>query len=208
MGLAEWLVVGGAAVLTGIVAWFFFGPKRSIRAAAADGVQEVTVTVKGGYSPDLIEVVAGVLVRLAFDRQESGDCSSRVVLPDFRINQLLPANETTTVEFVPDEPGEYPFGCGMNMLRGRIHVVGGTATGGGGSAVALADRPGVTVEPTLSAGNDSPIHVRDVVAAEHDHCVGARPPAPSEPAQALSTDSKDSEERERAAEIRDLRGVG
>lgn len=119
----DWLVVGAAVALTALLGWYFFGPKKSRRAEVADGVQEVTVTVKGGYSPDLIEVQPGMPVRLVFDRQESGECSSRVVFPDFRINQALPANARTAVQFLPTTPGEYTFACGMNMLHGRVRVV-------------------------------------------------------------------------------------
>src|SRR5699024_12216313 len=71
----SWSVIAGGVVLTAFLMWYFFGPKKSRRADVADGVQEVTVTVRGGYSPDLIEVQAGMPVRLLFDRQESGDRS-------------------------------------------------------------------------------------------------------------------------------------
>src|SRR5699024_2452730 len=99
--------------------------------------------LRGGYSPDLIEVQAGMPVRLLFDRQESGDCSSRVMFPDFKINQGLPANTVTAVEFTPTSAGEYGFACGMNMLQGRVRVVGEQSpeSTGGGTAVALAERP-------------------------------------------------------------------
>ena len=140
MNISEVATVGGALVLTGLMAWYFFGPKKSRQAELADGVQIIKVTVKGGYSPDVIQVVSGVPVQLLFDRQESGDCSSRVVFPDFKVNQVLPAFETTTVEFLPEEPGEYEFACGMSMLHGRLRVVGEAASlqeGGTGLAVAL-----------------------------------------------------------------------
>ena len=110
--------LGGALILTGLLGWYFFGPKRARQAELADGVQVIRVTVKGGYSPDVIQVGAGVPVRLLFDRQESGDCSSRVVFPDFKVNQTLPAFETTTVAFLPEKPGEYEFACGMGMHHG------------------------------------------------------------------------------------------
>ncbi len=119
----EIVVVAAATVLTGVLTWFFFGPKKSRQAALREGVQEVRVTVRGGYSPDVIEVASGVPVRVLFDRQESGDCSSRVVFPDFGVNQLLPAYKTTVVEFIPRTAGTFDFACGMNMLHGRIRVL-------------------------------------------------------------------------------------
>lgn len=143
MSVLDWSVIAGGVVLTAFLMWYFFGPKKSRRADVADGVQEVTVTVRGGYSPDLIEVQAGMPVRLLFDRQESGDCSSRVMFPDFKINQGLPANTVTAVEFTPTSAGEYGFACAMNMLQGRVRVVGepGTEAAGVGTAVAVAERP-------------------------------------------------------------------
>ena len=123
-------VLAVGILMTGLVAWFFFGPKKSRRAQLDGGVQVVTVTVKGGYSPDLIEVVAGTPVRLLFDRQESGDCTSRVVFADFKVNQTLPANETTAVDLLPTTPGDYEFACGMNMVRGRLRVVAGAGGAG------------------------------------------------------------------------------
>lgn len=142
MSVLDWSVIAGGVVLTAFLMWYFFGPKKSRRADVADGVQEVTVTVRGGYSPDLIEVQAGMPVRLLFDRQESGDCSSRVMFPEFKINQSLPANTVTAVEFTPTSAGEYGFACGMNMLQGRVRVVGEPEATGGGTAVAVAERPG------------------------------------------------------------------
>ena len=129
MNGSDLLVILGAVVLTALATWFFFGPKRSHRANLDDhGVQVVTVTVQGGYSPELIDVAPGSPVRLLFDRQEAGDCSSRVVIPQFHVNQTLPAFQTTAVEFTPDEVGDYEFACGMNMFRGRIRVRGEVAT--------------------------------------------------------------------------------
>lgn len=60
----------------------------------------------------------GAPVRLKFDRREATDCSNRVVLADFDVSRALPAFATTTVEFTPDQPGEYPFACGMNLVWG------------------------------------------------------------------------------------------
>jgi len=34
----------------------------------------------------------------------------------------LPAFQTTAVEFTPLEAGEFPFRCGMNMLKGLLVV--------------------------------------------------------------------------------------
>src|SRR2546426_6565024 len=106
------------------VLWYFLFPRGKAVAATAgtEGVQEVRITVKGGYTPDTIVVQAGKPVRLQFYRDETADCSERVVFEHFGIDQQLPAFQTTAVEFTPEQPGEYPFRCGMNMLKGLLVV--------------------------------------------------------------------------------------
>ncbi len=93
MSGSELGVLVGAVALIAVLAWYFFGPKKSRKAELRDGVQEVTITVKGGYSPDLIRVRQGVPVRLMFDRQEGGDCTSRVVFPDFAVRSRCPPSK-------------------------------------------------------------------------------------------------------------------
>ena len=115
-------VVAGGLALTGLLGWFFFGPKKAHSAMQVGSVQEVTVTVKGGYSPDLVRVRQGVPLRIVFDRQESGECTSRVVFPDFALNRSLSAYAQTTVELLPDRAGEFGFACGMNMIHGKLVV--------------------------------------------------------------------------------------
>ena len=121
------IVVIAAVVLTGLLAWYFFAPRASKRATIDGDLQVQTITVKGGYSPSVVEVVQGVRTRLLFDRQETGDCSSRVVIPAFKVNQSLPAYATTTIEFVPEQVGDFEFACGMNMLHGTVKVVAGSS---------------------------------------------------------------------------------
>ena len=115
------VVLAGLAV-TGLLGWFFFGPKKARSADLVGNVQEVKVIVKGGYSPDLIRVRQGVPLRIVFDRQESGECTSRVVFPDFALNRALPAYAQTAVELRPERAGEFSFACGMNMVHGKLIV--------------------------------------------------------------------------------------
>ena len=116
------VVIGAGAALIALLAWYFFGPKRASQAQLVGQVQEVRVTVRGGYSPDLIRVRQSVPLRILFDRQESGECTSRVVFPDFALNRALPAYATTAVEFTPSKAGRFGFACGMNMYQGKIVV--------------------------------------------------------------------------------------
>lgn len=121
---AQLIVVLSGIALTILIAWYFwFAPKAQTRAAVTEsGAQEVAVTVKGGYTPDIIVVQKGRPVRLTFTRQESAACSEQVLFPDFNKSSPLPEGEPTTIEFTPDKPGEYGFQCQMGMLRGKLIV--------------------------------------------------------------------------------------
>jgi len=133
MSAADILVIVAAVAALAGLGWFFFGPRKAKTAVLAGGVQRLEVTVKGGYSPEVIRVRQGVPVELTFDRQESGDCTSRVVFPDFRVSAALPAWQRTTVRLDPGETGEFGFACGMNMIRGMLIVepaAGGVSAGG------------------------------------------------------------------------------
>jgi plastocyanin domain-containing protein len=112
----------GVAAIVWVLWYFLLSRRPGVATRVVRGVQEIAVTVKGGYSPDTILVQAGKVVRLQFYRDETADCSERVVFEHFGIDRRLPAFETTTIEFTPSEPGEYPFRCGMSMLKGLLVV--------------------------------------------------------------------------------------
>jgi Cu+-exporting ATPase len=116
------IVVLGVGLIVGEL-WFFLGPRptQGVRKApAGGGVQDVQIVVKDGYDPATVFVEAGRPVRLLFYRDETAECSERVVFEGLNIDQALPAFETTAVEFTPSEPGDYPFRCGKSMMRGRV----------------------------------------------------------------------------------------
>lgn len=123
-----------ALLVTAGVLWFFFAPRKAYRAPLRDDVQEAVVEVKGGYNPAVIEAEAGMPLRLIFDRKEDGECSSHVVFSDFGVDLALPAFRTTTLTLHPDQPGEYPFACGMNMLHGTLRILPGKHASVGAAA--------------------------------------------------------------------------
>src|SRR5262245_44082323 len=112
----------GVAAIVWVLWYFLFSRNPASAARQSGGVQEIAVRVKGGYSPDTILVQTGKPVRLLFYRDETADCSEHVVFEQLGIDARLPAFETTPIEFTPTEPGEYPFRCGMSMLKGLLVV--------------------------------------------------------------------------------------
>lgn len=91
-------------------------------AAQAAGVQEVTITVQGGYQPSEVVLKVGVPARLRFVRKDSGGCGEELVIPAFGIQKPLPGLSETVVSFTPDKAGEFPFTCGMQMMKGMLVV--------------------------------------------------------------------------------------
>jgi len=115
------VLVGAALAIAGL-AWYFFAPRRAQAASVNDGVQRIQITIHGGYSPNVVQVRQGIPVEIEFDRQETGDCTSRVVFPDLHLSAALPAFQRTTVRFKPQHAGSFGFACGMNMIHGTLIV--------------------------------------------------------------------------------------
>src|SRR5690348_622345 len=165
------VVIAAAAALAGL-GWFFFGPRRAHAAELAGGVQRVTVTVRGGYAPDVIRAQPGIPLELVFDRQESGDCTSRVVFPDLAMSAALPAYEQTTVRLAAPAAGAYGFACGMNMIHGTLVVdpAGGPpiVASGDGAQAGVAVPAGTPESITGPAGPGGAPHTGEPAAGAED----------------------------------------
>jgi Cu+-exporting ATPase len=147
VSVADIAVLAGTVLAIAGLAWYFFAPRKGRTAELAGGVQKIAVTVKGGYSPDLVHVRQGVPVEITFDRQESGECTNRVVFPDLGVSAGLPAHTQTVVRLRPDRAGTFGFACGMNMIHGTLVVDPADTAGTGGPPAAqptAAQAPAVT----------------------------------------------------------------
>ena len=116
------VTLGGLALIGAELWWFILSKTKSQQAASNQGIQELTINVNGGYSPDRITVKSGQPVRLNFFREDPSSCLEKVLLPDFHIAQDLALDRVTPIEFTPEKPGQYLFTCGMNMFRGVVEV--------------------------------------------------------------------------------------
>ncbi len=128
LGLKAAVTVGGLALIGLELWWFLLSKPKSQKVEAREGIQEVTVTVDGGYEPSQILVQAGQPVRLNFLRRDPSSCLEEVRLPDFHVARNLPLNEVRTIEFIPTQAGNYEFTCGMNMFRGVVEVQAAAST--------------------------------------------------------------------------------
>ena len=122
LGLKVGVTAGGIAMIGLELWWFLWSKTKSQQTQTNQGIQELTITVDGGYEPSRVMVNAGQPVRLNFLRRDPSSCLDKVLFPDFHIAQDLDLNHVTPIEFTPEKPGEYPFTCGMNMFRGVVEV--------------------------------------------------------------------------------------
>lgn len=99
-------------------------PAQSEAQAAAQAVvREIEIVVEGAYKPSRIEVREGERVRLKFVRKDYGACTREVVFPKLDIRRELPTNKPVSIDLPPLAPGEYPFHCGMKMVKGTLVVL-------------------------------------------------------------------------------------
>lgn len=114
----------GVALIAWELWWFLgrHGGGVATRESEA-GLQEITITVDGGYAPSRIQVKAGRPLRLSFHRMNPSGCLAQVIFPDFHKTLDLPLNATTSLELPATKAGVYTFHCGMNMVRGVLEVV-------------------------------------------------------------------------------------
>ena len=82
MSLSQLLVTAAGVFLVAFLARFFFRARPGATAEVTTAGQEATVVVLGGYQPGVVRARTGLPLRLAFDRREDGECSSRVVFPE------------------------------------------------------------------------------------------------------------------------------
>ena len=123
MGSTEWLVLlAGLAAIAWVNWFFFFAERPAVAATSVGGLQEVAITVKGGYDPGVVRLKRGVPARLVFDRQETSSCSEEIVIPEFGIKRFLAPFAKTAVEITPRERGTFDITCGMSMLHGKLLV--------------------------------------------------------------------------------------
>ena len=78
------------------------------------------IRVRGAFSPDLIEARAGERLRLIFRREETAECSERIIFPSLGRSVMLPPFEDVAIHLGPLPRGSHPFSCELGVLRGSI----------------------------------------------------------------------------------------
>lgn len=88
MTASQFIVTAVGVALIAVLARFFFRRRYATAAVEHAGVQEVRITVRGGYSPDVIQARTGMPLRITFDRQEDGRLLVAGPVPGVRAQPL------------------------------------------------------------------------------------------------------------------------
>lgn len=111
------IVVG---VLGIIFTYWFFLMKKYKEVSAEKG--EADILVDGGYTPEAITILKGKVTTLNFVRKDPSACLEEVVIGDLKIRKFLPLNKKVSIDVKPENAGEIPFSCGMNIFHGKLIV--------------------------------------------------------------------------------------
>lgn len=117
-------VLIGAAALSGLIIWWFFGKKKisNVHAVQTNEFQTATITVNGGYQPNVISLEQGKPAKITFLRKDSSSCLEEVIMPDFGVSTKLPVGEPFEVTIMPKKAGMFTYTCGMRMFSGQVEV--------------------------------------------------------------------------------------
>lgn len=118
------IIIIAAIITIATIIWWFFAPRKtsSVTAKTENDRQQTTVTVSGGYSPEIIELKTGVRATLVFHRENPSSCFDEVVFPDFGIREKLPVGKDFPIEIPTDKSGEFQYSCGMHMFFGKVVI--------------------------------------------------------------------------------------
>lgn len=104
-----------------LIAIVLAGPNLFAKDIAQPQVLEILVT-ENGFEPSQIDVKAGIPVVLKVTRKTDATCATELQIPSKKIKKDLPLNKTVTFEIGKLDKGDLPYACGMNMLKGNLHV--------------------------------------------------------------------------------------
>lgn len=119
------VIIAFTVITVGLV-WLIPGEKQVESVSGSnveiiDGVQYITVSAKGGYSPKASVAAAGMPTILQVETQGTFDCSSSLLIPALDINENLPATGITEVDLGTPEAGVLEGTCSMGMYRFDIN---------------------------------------------------------------------------------------
>jgi plastocyanin domain-containing protein len=83
-----------------------------------DGVQYVTITARGGYSPRASTATSGIPTKLVIKTNGTYDCSAALVIRSLNYRSMLPNTAETIIDAGTPKAGDVILGvCAMGMYN-------------------------------------------------------------------------------------------
>ena len=93
-------------------------PQAERNVEIRDGVQYVTVTAQGGYSPRFSDIQSGIPTKLVVKTNGTYDCSASLVIRDVEYQKILPSTGEEVIDLGTLKSGQKMQGvCGMGMYN-------------------------------------------------------------------------------------------
>jgi plastocyanin domain-containing protein len=86
-----------------------------------DGVQYITISAKGGYSPRLTTAKAGIPTKLIIKTDGTYDCSSALVIRSIDYQKILPKTGEEIIDIGTPKAGSFQGMCGMGMYSFEVN---------------------------------------------------------------------------------------
>ena len=83
-------------------------------------IQKITLSMKGNYYPNTINVKQGVPVEITLDSSVRG-CYRSFNIRELGVSKYS-SGPSDTIKFTPNKKGSFEFACGMRMGTGTIIV--------------------------------------------------------------------------------------
>lgn len=93
----------GVAIIAIVAVFMLFpdvpsGESQSTNIVIRDGIQYVTVSARGGYSPRISTIKSDIPTKLVMKTNNTYDCSSSLVIRSANYRGMLPANGETEID--------------------------------------------------------------------------------------------------------------
>jgi|SRR3989344_3325168 len=88
--------------------------------SANEEIQKITLSMKGNYYPNTINVKSGTPVEITLDSSVRG-CYRSFKIPELKVSKYS-SNPSDTIKFTPNKKGNFRFQCSMAMGTGTIIV--------------------------------------------------------------------------------------